>query len=286
MFNSKYNRFLSQLFSRSALLELAESNTIELATHLISKSGLKEYFSKRTWAVFFDTAYKHLRLNYRSEYVFKNTIANKILLGRHSLNTATLQSELRAANCKADTVIFNGTSTAYEIKSDYDSYDRLERQLAAYRKLFDQIFVVVSVNKSSLALDLIPQDIGIIALTNTDALSVKRKSASHIQGLDTGLMFDSLRKEEYLPIVEEITGEQVVCPNTQAYTYCREIFQRLSNEQAHDYFVSRMRKRCPATLTRELTASAPWGLRGALLSSNLNSRKAFMLAQALPQPVR
>lgn len=48
-----------------------------------------------------------------------NVIANKILLGKHSLNTSHMLSEFRVGYNKADVVIINGTSSVYEIKSEY-----------------------------------------------------------------------------------------------------------------------------------------------------------------------
>ena len=44
----------------------------------------------------------YLGRNYRNEYVAKNTIINNILLGRHSVNTATMLNELKVAgsNCR------------------------------------------------------------------------------------------------------------------------------------------------------------------------------------------
>ena len=94
--------------------------------------------------IFYDTIFKRLLREYRYEYIYKNAVAKKILLGKHNLNTAFMLTEFRADDCKADTVILNGTSYVYEIKTEMDSFDRLDRQISAYRKVFDYITVISS----------------------------------------------------------------------------------------------------------------------------------------------
>ena len=38
--------------------------------------------------------YNYLKKSYRNEYFYKNTMLNKLLLGRHSVNTTTALSEM------------------------------------------------------------------------------------------------------------------------------------------------------------------------------------------------
>ena len=71
----------------------------------------------------FDFFYNLLFSSYRCEYVYKNAIATKLYLGgHHSLQHSLLTNELRIGQSRADVVILNGTSTVYEIKSEYDSW--------------------------------------------------------------------------------------------------------------------------------------------------------------------
>ena len=58
--------------------------------------------------------------------------------GEHIPQNSTLINEFRVCNSKADIAIINGKSTVYEIKSKYDSLDRLESQIADYKKVFDK----------------------------------------------------------------------------------------------------------------------------------------------------
>ncbi|PKG80047.1 hypothetical protein CXF80_18020 [Shewanella sp. Actino-trap-3] len=79
--------------------------------------------------------YATLDKHYRYEYFYKNTIANNRLLGRHSLRTAAMITEFRVGRNIADCVIFNGSSTCYEIKTEFDSLSRLDAQLDSYLQI-------------------------------------------------------------------------------------------------------------------------------------------------------
>ncbi|MBE9547218.1 MAG: sce7726 family protein [Proteobacteria bacterium] len=114
----------------------------------------------------FDDVYSYLCNNYRSEYVYKNAIANKILLGRHSINTSTLLNEFRVGNSKADIVIINGDSSVYEVKSEYDSMERLQNQIKSYRTVFDYINIVTHFSQLDKIIKTVDKDIGIIVLTD------------------------------------------------------------------------------------------------------------------------
>ena len=100
----------------------------------------------------------------RDEYVYRAALTHNILLGRHSLNTASLLTEFRAGSCKADLAILNGTATVYEVKSERDSLTRLENQLLNYRKVFAKVYVIVAEQFLQQVIDKTTADIGIMSL--------------------------------------------------------------------------------------------------------------------------
>ena len=141
--NCKYNKYLSRIFSGPSIQTLATDGRCDFISSVVKSSGiLDELRPVTTWESFFEKTYSYLFNNYRNEYVYKNAIANKILLGRHSLNTSNLLTEFRVDKSKADIVILNGTSSVYEIKSEFDSFERLEEQIRSYRKVFGFINVI------------------------------------------------------------------------------------------------------------------------------------------------
>ena len=75
----------------------------------------------------FNSAFATLKIaGFRDEYVYRAALTHKILMGTHSLRTASMLSEFRTGACKADLVILNGTATVYEIKSERDSLIALQ----------------------------------------------------------------------------------------------------------------------------------------------------------------
>jgi hypothetical protein len=93
----------------------------------------------------FDAAFAQLQtIGSRNEYVYRAALTKKVLLGKHSLKTASMLTEVRAGECKADLVILNGTATVYEIKSERDTLARLVNQIANYKRVFATINVIAS----------------------------------------------------------------------------------------------------------------------------------------------
>ena len=65
--------------------------------------------------------------------------------------------------------------TGYEIKSDQDNYARLEEQVKAYDRFFDENYLVVSQKHSQSATDKVPAYWGILCVQN-DNITVMRKA--------------------------------------------------------------------------------------------------------------
>jgi hypothetical protein len=199
--------------------------------------------SKYTFAKFYDDLYGYLKDGHRSEYIYKNAIATKILLGKHSIKTSTLISELRVAETKADIAIFNGTSTVYEIKSKFDNTNRLDKQIEAYQKMFDKIYVVTDVSLEDKIIQSIPSFVGVVVLTDRYTLSKRREAASNKAYVIPEVIFKSFNKKEYLAILKltEVDSRQI--PNTQVYEKARKWFCSLDPVRAHDLMVSLLRAR-------------------------------------------
>jgi hypothetical protein len=98
---------------------------LELADHFSQFNPPSRTTRLSEWFEFF---YRLLFEKYRCEYVYKNAIATKVFLSRHSLHTSFMTDEIRSAKSRGDVAILNGTSTVYEIKSHYDSFERLDTQ--------------------------------------------------------------------------------------------------------------------------------------------------------------
>jgi hypothetical protein len=223
--------------------------------------------------------------NYRNEYIYKNAIARKILLGVHSLNTASMLTELRAGVCKADAVVLNGTSTVYEIKSAYDSMDRLTRQIAAYQQVFDHINVITAESQLDKVAGVVSDEIGLMVLTDRYTISTVRESSSFKRSVRPEVIFDSLRRNEYEQIVKEHFGEVPQVSNARMYQACREFFSVLDPIIAHDSMVVMLKKRDNSKRLRDFVLSVPESLTATSLSCKLGVAGQARFSLLLNTPI-
>ncbi|MFH1683551.1 MAG: sce7726 family protein [Candidatus Margulisiibacteriota bacterium] len=267
MTNEKYNYCLGHLFSPKILNDYASLAENDFFSNTINESKFMSRFDGPiTYLKLFDELYAYLKSNYRNEYVYKNAIADKILLGRHSVNTSTLLTEFRVGSSKADVIVINGTSTVYEIKTEFDKLDRLQNQINAYLKVFDKIFVVTHVSKVAQVLALVPPQIGVIELTDCYTLRVIRSAESNIENVSPASIFDVLRKGEYCQIIEEEFSCVPDVPNTRIYKAAKEMFVKLSPERAHEKMVLMLQKR---KMDKDFILKMPKSLKHAGFTMNV-----------------
>jgi len=265
--DKKYYPSLGRLFSPVVLDSLSVKGHSSYLSEVCSNSGLLEQIDPSiTLSQFFDLIYNILFKNYRNEYIYKNVIANKILLGRHSLNTSHMLTEFRVGKCKADVVILNGTSTVYEIKSEFDSFARLENQINTYFQIFDHVNVITSAFQAEKLKSILPADAGILVLTDRNTISTIRESKSNKENTDLAILFDSLRKNEYLKIIKEYYGTLPDMPNTLIYRECKKLFCEIPLLSAHDLAIRNLKNRNNSRLLKEFITIIPSSLSAYALS--------------------
>lgn len=216
---------LSKIFNSNILSSVADGDFSYL-----NKIALNFSIEPCSLKDLYDQVYLLLEKNYQNEYVFKNHIANKILCGKHSLNTATMLSEFRVGKNKADCIILNGKSTCYEIKTDYDSLIRLEDQLNSYEQLFDEVYVVCSKKYEKTIIEMVPENFGVISLTHRCTLKTLRAASQRVVPLNRELLINSMRQNEYKQLAEEISGEKISTPNMLVYEECKTIIYDYNDE--------------------------------------------------------
>ncbi|WMT19186.1 sce7726 family protein [Parageobacillus toebii] len=80
---------------------------------------------------------------------------------------------------RADVVVANGFLHGYEIKSDHDTLERLDRQIEWYDMTFDKVTIVVGKKFASNIINLVPEHWGIeVAYLNKfNQVSIKKVRA-------------------------------------------------------------------------------------------------------------
>lgn len=275
-------RSIASLFSRKVIFDLIDRYDFSRVDCFIGPtSAISAARLGSNVRELFDSAYAKLITDYRSEYVYKNALIQKRLLSRHSLSKAWALSEFPVGSAKADLVILNGTSCAYEIKSELDDFGRLSNQLNQYSSVFEYAYVVTHASCVERALDVVPPHIGLIELTSTYTLRTHREPKSNLPNLSPGLIFDCLRKPEYLDAIRSAYGCVPDVPNTLIRATCRDLFTRLSPSEAHQLMVRVLYQNRRTTADKADICSLPSSLRGLAVTLSLNRRAVRDLGAAI-----
>lgn len=230
----------------------------------------------------FDAAFDILkRKAYRHEYVYKAALTHNVLLGSHSLRTASMLTEFRVGACKADLVILNGTGTVYEIKSERDSLTRLRRQLEAYRQVFAKVYVIAGENHVEEVFDMVSPDVGILKLHNRYRISKLREADDRPERTNSAAIFDAIRLDEAKQVLSRCGVEFPRLSNIEMNTALRVCFAKLKPRDAHEGMVHVLRKSRNLLPLAELVESLPHSLQSAALSVPLRRADHERLVEAV-----
>ncbi len=136
--NLTFKNAQSLFYSYSTL-----QSSIELERNLIDRIdsiSLKKFNTQNTREIFNEIILKH----YPNEISVKSNFINHVLF--KSNNHVTI-FELPVGNSRIDLCKINGSSVAYEIKTDLDNLTRLNKQLKDYLEIFEKVYVICSLNK-------------------------------------------------------------------------------------------------------------------------------------------
>lgn len=270
-------RDAARLFSSKRIAEIASGNFSYLLDVAARYQGsLKGNF---TAVEVIEHVYAELSKDYRSEYFFKNTVAERLLLGRHSINTATILPEFRVGRSKADCVVLNGSSTCYEIKSDFDNLDRLPEQLSYYKKIFDKTYVVVGKSHLNKVQALCCDDVGVIELTPRKNLRVIREANASKDPVDVPVLMRSLRVDEYKEITSKVSSQSVDYPNTEIFSVCESILKNSPSSDVRQAFCSTLKR--SRRVERDYILSLPRSLLMAGIGFKLRTDQRRSLVENL-----
>lgn len=279
---------VSRLFSARVFHDFGKQGRSPLFTRLLENTQIPSAISDgANVGEAFDAAFRILsRSKFRDDYVYRSAITQKILLGRHSLNTATLLNEVRAGSCKADVVVLNGTSTAYEIKSERDSLSRLWNQVDNYRRVFAKVNVVVSRSHLSKVSQSVPDDVGIISLSDRFRFHTEREAGESPERTVPTKILDSLREGEAVEVLTRL-GHEVPCvPNTQMRSELKSIFSKLDATTVHDEVVTVLKKTRSQSFLSEFVKGLPKSIRAASLATRPDPRSRFQISKAIHTPLQ
>lgn len=253
--NSENLRSISEIFTSRSFRKILNYNDYNVMDERISKYISMERSYNRKQIL--NHLYKFLYNNYRSEYLYKNTLLNKILLGKYSTNTSTAFDEFKIGFSIADFVLLNGEAKVYEIKTELDSLEKLDKQLKDYSKFADKIYIVTNAKfLPELINEYSNTTIGLIELTKRNTLNTILKAKSNYLAFDHETIFKTLRKKEYLSITFNSFGYIPKVPNILIYQECLELLKKIPVEEFQSKALNELKKRklkCPKHLNSKST---------------------------------
>ncbi len=229
----------------------------------------------------FDTAYQTLASDYRCEYVYANTLITS--LGQTPNDTNAI-SGLHVFMSIADLVIANDHISAYEIKTDLDSFARLELQLHSYATCCENVYLVTSPTKTTRALAEAPPHVGVITLDAAGAIDVARTATGGLDRINQSTLFRVLRRDELLAILGRQFGYTVDVPNGRLYRRLNELFMQLPLDTAYAEFSTELRGRDLKKRLAAHDAGLPHSLRAAVTGLSLTPTAWRRLADLLHRP--
>ncbi len=277
-------RSLSQIFTPSNFKKIVRRKEYLFTNNRINKHiSFQTPINKQSLIEF---VYQELHNNYKSEYLYKNALINKLLLGKYSLNTTTIINEFKIGNSIADFVLLNGEARVFEIKTELDSLDKLLKQVTDYCQFANKVYVVSNskfINK--LISEYADSNIGIIEYTQQNTLKEVVEAKDNASFFDHLTIFKTLRKQEYLEIVNHYFGYLPNVPNTQIFKECVALVKHIEIKEFQKLAFQKLKERklkCPDLLKSEKT---PYELKHICYSLDMNQNEYSELFEFLNQTI-
>ena len=238
------NLVLNRLFTQNVFHELIRYN--ESSTYGTVVQRYATDIDGKSNGELISEIYSFLSKSYRNEYFYQNTLLNKLLLGKHSVNTTTALTQIPIGKSKADFILINGKAVVYEIKSELDSFERLDTQLKDYYKAFNHVCVVTSESYfEKISSILQGSSVGIYALTKKNTLSnlLRKEPTEDSSHLDHKTIFKMLHKREFENILERRFGKLPIASQVFYYDACLALFSEIPIIEAYRMVLVELKKR-------------------------------------------
>lgn len=275
---------LSRIFTKntiSNLLECCENNVYyNIANKYINcptLSNNKEIISN---------IYYIMLKYYRNEYIYKNILFNKLVMGKYSLNTTSALTEVKIEKSKADFILINGKAVVYEIKTELDTLCKLNGQIKDYYKAFKDVYVITNEkNYIKVVNTLENNNIGICILTKRNTISIKKVSSTDDSKLDTNSMFKILRKREYENIILKHYSNLPSARQVEYYDECLKLFNSIEKNLAYEYLINELKLRNKIDII-EFKNKVPYELRFLVYFLNFKKNDYYILENFLNNKFR
>jgi hypothetical protein len=280
----KYRSY-STIFSSTSFCKLLQNDDYSFIDAKIKRfDSLRVGKDINTYYDYIQYVYNQLRKKYKNEYIYKNTFINSLLLNEYGVKNTIAINEFRVGNSIADIVMFNGTSKAFEIKTELDSNKRLSGQLADYTKIFKECYIITHESLTEKYLKE-NDDVGIIEFVERSRSVVMKevRKATVNLDIDSDTLIRSIRTNEYKSIIKQYYGE---LPNMNSFTMfetCKEMMKYIPSVILHQLFIDELKKRKSNTNIVKMFQEE---LRQLFFAMNINEKSFLEINNKLNQNIK
>ena len=255
------NMILNRLFTQYNFDDLIQGQKNDVYISVI-KRFVQDPLSKNNGEIISEI-YSYMSKNYRNEYFYQNTLLNKLLLGRHSINTTTALTQIPINKSKADFILINGKAVVNEIKTELDNFERLKIQINDYYKAFSHVCVVTCEEYYKKLIKILKNtNVGICILTNKNTLRFEKEPVADFSNITHKHLFKVLHKKEFEDILLEIFKKLPQATPAFYYDECYNWFESIPIMDAYKETLIQLKKR--NKITKEEFNRVPYELKSLM----------------------
>ncbi|SRX74366.1 sce7726 family protein [Aequorivita antarctica] len=235
-------RSLSQIISPSNFKKIVREDDYHSTFYKLKKYTTVSDSTTNLDAI--NLIYNSLLKNYKNEYVYKNILTNKLFLKKYSLKNTIALNEFNIGKSIADFVLLNGEARVYEIKTELDNLEKLDKQIVDYCQFGDKVYIVTCSKHVNKLIELYNDStIGIIELTSRNSLKTIKEATSNIATFSCEKLFKTLRKQEYIEIIDEHFHFVPDVSNTRIFKECLALAKKIEISLFQKLVVNKIKSR-------------------------------------------
>ena len=240
-YTSNQLRDFSTLFLRSEVNRWmnGDFNSIDIK---LKRYDLVELNRGKSYLKFLRNTYQVLEKNYPNEYILKNEFLNKWLRNELGDNNSVIFNEFRIGKAIADLAMFNGISKVFEIKTILDKEYRLSNQLEEYKKIFNEVYIIIPSVLLTKYLNY-DESVGVITYDSTSKKFELIRKAESIFNIDSNTLMEVLHTKEYLKISKKYFGNLPEMNSFNQFDICKELISKIPKDDLNKLFLSTIKKR-------------------------------------------
>jgi hypothetical protein len=278
MTNNSINqlRDFSSLFLRSEVnrwfKEDFESINLKLQRYQIEDKN-----KGNTYLSILRQAYKVIEKKYPNEYILKNEFLTQWLKNELGTSQSIIFNELRLGKAIADLAMFNGKSKVFEIKTILDKEYRLSNQLQEYKKLFNEVYIIIPKELISKYSEF-DVEVGIITYDSNSKVFELIQNSNFNYQIDVDVLMEVLHTKEYIDIVKIFYKDVPEMNSFNQFNICKHLIAKIPSKDLNELFIKKMKER---KINNHFFNKVNREFNQICLSLNLDKEKRDILIQKL-----